>query len=121
MVGGAPVCTGVSLSISTNQLQHFVIRGRPGLVSLVTHGSIASGDGVDFVPSLWGRHPSPLTLAPPHPKTAWTGTLYMIAMYDRFLSNGEISAKLAAGPPNSLPATISSLSILEDATTTLYP
>ena len=47
--------------------------------------------------------------------------MYMIAMFDRFLSNADVTANRDFGPPNSLPVTLSSLSIPEDETTTLYP
>lgn len=74
-----------------------------------------------FSPSLWARHAAPLTIANPHATTGWTGTMYMVAMYDRYLSDAEIAANQDFGPPNSLPTTLPSLSIPEDSTTTLYP
>lgn len=123
LVSGNPTCLSLSVSITTNTLRHFVVRGRDGLLSVVAHGSTAtiSDSNVVFSPSLWARHPAPLTIANPHPTSGWTGTMYMAAMYDRYFENAEITSNRDFGPPNSLPVTTPSLSIPEDETVTLFP
>lgn len=117
------ICRSLSLTIAANTLRHFVIRVQTGVVSVVSHEASTSFpyDEIRFSPTLWNRNPAPLTIANPHPTSGWTGTMHMIAMYDRFLSNAEIAANRDFGPPNSLPTPTPTLSIPEDSTTTLYP
>lgn len=45
----------------------------------------------------------------------------MIAMFDRYLSDGEVAVNRNFGPPNSLPITLSTLALPEDETSVLYP
>lgn len=48
--------------------------------------------------------------------------MYMVAMYDRYISDAEIAANRIFGPPNSFPySNITNLVITEDASTTLFP
>lgn len=122
-IGGSPQCQSVSISIEPDSLCHFVVRMRPGSISLVSHlNSFSVTDpSVQFSTSNWLQKPSKFAIATPHTSSGWTGTMYMVAMYNRYLSNAEIAANRILGPPNSLPVTTPSLSIPEDETTTLYP
>lgn len=122
-VGGTPTCVARSISIAANTLRHLVVRAHDGTLSIVSQENTvaAVGPTLVFSPSLWARHPAPLTIANPHTTTGWTGSLFMVAMYDRYLSDTEISSNYATGPPNSFPTPTPTLSIPEDETTTLYP
>lgn len=122
-VNGVPTCVARSISITANTVRHLVVRAHDGTLSIVSHGNTVSAVGANlaFSPALWVRHPAPLTVANPHATTGWTGTMHMIAMYDRYISDSEISSNLNYGPPNSLPTTTNAIVALEDATTTLYP
>lgn len=122
-VNGVPTCRSLRLSIVVNSLRHLVVRCRNGFLSMVSHGSSTSNSdpSIQFSSDLWDRHPSPLVIANPHPSAGWTGTLYMIAMYDRFMPNTEIASNFEIGPPNSLPITLDAFAVLEDGTATLYP
>jgi hypothetical protein len=123
LVNGAPTCLSLSVYISANTLRHVVFRGRNGVISLVSHTASAttvSGNPM-FSPALWARHPAPLTIASSHVATGWIGTLYMIAMYNRYLSDAEIAANRVFGPPNSVPhAATAALALNEDLSTTLF-
>ena len=118
---GVPTCLSSTIAIPTNTLRHLVIRARTGELSVVSHGSFTGVAGSPtFSPSLWARHSAPLTIANPHVTTGWTGTLYMVAMYDRYLSDTEIAANRIFGPPNSFSyGNVTTLGIAEDARTTL--
>jgi len=98
-------CVYGTIVISTDDLRHLVIRVRDGLLSIVSHGSFTTVSGPEpmLSPSAWARNPAPLQIATPQAVDGWTGSLYMIAMYDRFLSNEEIAANRGFGPPNSVP------------------
>jgi len=97
-----PTCRDLSVSIYTDTLQHLVVRGQPGSLSMRSESNIHSTDW-HFDPLLWARHAAPLLLMTPHSANAWTGSLHMIAMYNRYLSDAEITAHRNLGPPNSLP------------------
>jgi hypothetical protein len=121
LANGAPVCMSIPFSITPNTLKHLVFRARGGVVSVVSHGGvtqIVSGNPT-FSPLLWARHYAPLTIASPHVTTGWTGSMYMIAMYDRYLSNEEIAANRAFGPPNSFPYGTGAVLVDEDTPVTL--
>lgn len=123
-VDGVPTCRSLSTAITLNTLRHLIVRVRDGSLAFSVHGStqVDPSSDLSFNSALWARHTAPLTLANPHPTTGWTGSVYMIAMYDRFLSGTEIAANRDIGPPNSVPVIASpTLSIPEDETTTLYP
>lgn len=48
--------------------------------------------------------------------------MYMVAMYDRYLSTTEIADNRVFGPPNSVPyGNVTALTVEEDARTTLFP
>lgn len=122
---GDPLCTmGLALPITVNSLTHIVARGRNGWIDLRerTTTSYFNPSGTSFDPRHWARHHAPLTLASPHATNGWTGSIFMVAMHDRYLSNTEVAANRDFGPPNSLSITLtSSIPITEDTTTTLYP
>jgi hypothetical protein len=119
--GGVPRCVSASLAISRDELRHFVVRVRSGVLSVVSHGGFATiaGPNPMFSPSLWARHPAPLTIASPHATTGWTGTVYMVAMYDRYLSDEEIAANRVLGPPNSVPYGAGAVEVDEDVSVAL--
>lgn len=121
---GVPTCWSLTLSITANALRHFVFRVKSGVFSLISHSGSATTilNDISFSGATWLRSPAPLTLASPHATTGWIGGIYMIAMYDRFLSTDEIQDNYAFGPPNSLPTcAASALAVLEDGTSTLFP
>lgn len=124
MVSGEPTCVTSTIVITPNTLRHFVARARNGVLSLVSHGSFTtiSGSNPTFSPSLWARHAAPLTIASPHATNGWIGTMYMIAMYDRYLSSIEIAANRVFGPPNSYPfGNMMALAAAEDDLVTIFP
>lgn len=122
---GGPYCSeNIAIPVTLNTLTHLVARGRDGVIDMrsMTATSYFNPSGTTFNPSYWARHHAPLTLASPHATNGWTGSIFMISMYDRYLSNTEVEAKRLSGPPNSLAVTLtSSIPITEDTTTTLYP
>lgn len=120
---GLPYCTSVGVSIQVLTLRHLVARSRNGVVQIYSQGASQSDPNVqEFDPSLWARHPAPLTIASPHADVGWTGTMYMVAMYDRFLSTTEIIANQGFGPPNSFPeVSTTAATVLEDSSVDLYP
>jgi hypothetical protein len=116
-VGGTPTCVSVSIGISTNTLVHIVVRARAGELSIFSHGSdtIVSTPNPTLSPTLWTRRYTPLVLSSPHVTNGWTGSLYMLAMYDRFLADDEIEENRSLGPPNSVPwASATALAASED-------
>jgi hypothetical protein len=121
MVDDVPACVTTSLAITPNTLRHFVARFHSGELSVVSHGNDAFNGANDptFSASLWANHSAPLTLANPHEATGWTGTIYMVAMYNRYLSNGEIAANRGFGPPNSFPYGAGAVEADEDTPATL--
>lgn len=119
-----PTCITVGFVTVGNALRHLVLRGRPGDVSLASHGTIDSAfdPSIRFEAEHWARHPSPLTFAVPQPTDGWTGSVYMFAVYNRFLTNTEVETNRLLGPPNSLAvAATSSLAFTEDVSSVLYP
>jgi len=126
--GGAPTCLIAVVGISTNRLRHVVVRGTsapaagyPGVLSFVSHsGSSAILDptGIEFSTALWAKS-RPLVIANPHAARSWKGKIYMIAMYNRFLSLAEIAANREFGPPNSFPYGAGAVEVDEDAPATL--
>jgi hypothetical protein len=121
---GVPICVSNTIGLQENSLEHLIVRARDGTTSMVSKegSSTITLDGQVFSPALWSRHAAPLVIASPHVSNAWTGTLYMIAMYDRYLSNAEIAANRVFGPPNSVPhAATAALALNEDLSTTLFP
>lgn len=123
-INGVPTCQSISVAIETDTPRHLVVRARHGTLSIVTHiNSFSATDpSVRFSSSLWARNPAPLTIASPHPTSGWIGSMYLAAMYDRYLSNAEIATNRDLGPPNSLPTcATTTLTALEDGTSTLFP
>jgi len=121
-VGGIPTCVTTVVSITTIAPRHLVARGRNGRVSIRTHGSVDTISSISpvFTPSLWGRYSAPLTLANPHVENAWVGSLFMVAMYDRYLSDAEVAEKRDQGLPNSVPkAAVNAVNSGEDEEATL--
>jgi hypothetical protein len=120
LMDGTPTCVLNSFALPTNTLRHVVIRVGNGRFSMVSHDSSATiVEGIEFSPALWARHAAPLTIASPHPGLGWTGTMYMMAMYDRFLSSAEIAANRNFGPPNSVPYGAGAVEADEDVPTPL--
>lgn len=121
---GVPTCYEFSHGFTPGVLRHTVFRGRQGQVGVASQGSYddAQDPTVSFDVSLWARHYAPLSLIVPQRSEAWQGAIFMIAVYDRFLSDAEVSEKQVQGPPNSLSVTsCTALGISEDVTTILYP
>lgn len=118
-----PYCFTIGVTISANTMRHLVVRARDGLIQMISHGNTQSDPSVkSFSADLWARHPAPLTIGSPHVDTGWTGTMYMAAMYDRFLSATEIENHRIYGPPNSFPvASAMATTVLEDSLVSLYP
>lgn len=123
-VNGVPDCFEAGFVNVPDTLRHCVIRSRNNELSVVSHGAIGAVEdpSVSFNRELWMRHETHLTYAVPQPSNGWKGTMYMTAIYDRYLTSTEIEAKQNLGPPNSLPvASVSSLPVDEDVTEILYP
>jgi hypothetical protein len=118
-MNGEPTCVSNTFAVTSDTLRHLVIRGQAGILSVSTHGGTSNIFGVNFAPTLWARHPAPLVIASPHATMGWLGTMYMVAMYDRYLSNAEIAANLALGPPNSFPYGGGTLEVDEDVSAAL--
>jgi hypothetical protein len=121
-VDGVPTCVSATIGSVADTTRHLVARVRSGELSLRSHGSFTTITEVNpmFSSSVWAPRISPLSIATPHPDAGWRGVLYMVAMYDRFLSDEEIDANQALGPPNSLPwAPSAALALDEDTATTL--
>mgnify|MGYP001594127019 CR=1 FL=1 len=123
-IDGTPTCVNAAVSIAANTLRHLVVRVQPDYISMVSHGSvdISTIPGLVFAPSLWARHSAPLTIATPHVSNGWTGVIYMVALYNRYLSTTEIAANRVLGPPNSLPfANVTALVAAQRPGTVVYP
>lgn len=123
-INGVPSCVNLAIPIDANTMRHMVVRARPGSVSMVSHGAIDENfvSGTSFNPSLWGRVATYLTIASPHATSAWTGTVFLLAMYNRYLSDAEIAMNRVLGPPNSLPfCNATSFSVYEDNRTIIFP
>jgi hypothetical protein len=120
VVDGAPACVKGTTAFAY-PLRHLVVRVRDGVLSIIAHGggSAVLDSTMVFSQALWARHAAPLTIANPHVTTGWTGTMYMIAMYDRFLSNAELTANRVFGPPNSFPYGAGAVLADEDTPATL--
>lgn len=123
---GAPTCVHLGFVNVANSLRHVVFRGRPGEISLVSHGTIdrIPNPAISFNASHWARNPSHLTFALPQPMEGWIGTIFMTAIHNRYLSDAEVAQNRIYGPPNSLPvasAAASPIATTEDVTMTLYP
>ena len=121
---GEPECVSQSISMINNRLYHIAFRVQTDFLSIlvVKDGHSNAFGPITFSTDLWKRNPAPLTIATPNEMTGWTGSIYMIAMYNRFLPEAEYNANLDFGPPNSLPySTTSSLFPLEDSSLTIYP
>jgi hypothetical protein len=120
-VSGTPTCGSVAPTVVVDSLRHLVVRIRGNVLTAVSHGNTVTNTapGLSFDPAIWARHFAPLTLASPHVDRAWVGSLYMVAMYDRYLSNAEIAANLALGPPNSFPYGGGTLEVDEDVSAAL--
>jgi hypothetical protein len=118
---GVPTCFAGSISLAVDTVHHLVVRARPGVMALVSDDSFTtiSADDPTFDPEIWGRNTAPLTLALPHVATGWTGSLYMVAMYDRYLSDDEIAANRVLGPPNSVPYGAGAVEVDEDVSVPL--
>jgi hypothetical protein len=123
-VDGAPSC--LFLSVTNNPpvrdtLRHVVVRAYEGVFSMIVHTVLTlTGSGnVAFSPALWARNFAPLTIASPNATTGWTGSLRMIAMYDRYLSEDEVALNRVLGPPNSFPYGGGALDLDEDVAATL--
>lgn len=121
-----PTCLELGFGNTPFILRHATFRGRPQLVDLLSQGDsdIAPDPTIGFNPTFWTRTPAHLTFAIPHPTDGWTGSIYMFAVYNRYLSTAEINANYIYGPPNSLPVATTAntpLVITEDVTMTLYP
>lgn len=122
--GESPACFELSFTNTPNALRHMVIRAREGETSVATHGGVSQVvDGqIAFLPSLWARHVAPLTIAVPPPSSGWQGSVYLIAIFDRYLTNDNVATNQALGPPNSLPVTLTpSIPLTEDLAASLYP
>jgi hypothetical protein len=104
-VNGGAQCVTIGVPVILDTLRHIVVRARDGIVSMRSHGSniMVESPVLRIDPALWARHPSPLTIASPHAESGWTGTMYMVAFYNRYLSNAEIDLNMILGPPNSFP------------------
>lgn len=127
-IDGIPTCRTLTIANTANVIRHLVIRANVqegvGVVSMVSHSNsvAASNANYRFEVANWTRHAAPLTIASPHPSAGWAGTVYMIGMFDRYLSDAEIAANLNYGPPNSVPAcAASALTVLEDGSLSMYP
>jgi hypothetical protein len=116
VINDAPECESVSIAVVANNLHHIVVRARNGRLAIVSHGNqfTVTATNPTFLPEVWGRNPSRLVLASPHPTTGWTGTIYMVAMYNRYLSNEEVAANRVLGPPNSVPYGAGAVEVDED-------
>lgn len=120
-VNGVPGCFEESFVAMNNVLRHCVLRVRSGEVSLVSHGGIdvTNAPGIELDATLWKRH---LTFATPQPNEGWLGSVFMFAVFDRYMSTEEVAANREFGPPNSLAvATTSSLAVTEDVAVSLFP
>jgi hypothetical protein len=121
LVDGVPTCQHLTVSVSTNVPQLITLRMRDGLLMMLRNYAGASGgayDGYSFSPPLW-QYTTPLNIATPTSSNGWTGTIYMIAMYDRFLSNAEVNAHWQYGPPNSFPYGAGAVEVDEDVSVPL--
>jgi hypothetical protein len=112
-VNGIPTCVTLSHLVPPDVMHHLVIRMKNGTLSMDANNVIARyttqyafppvpPDTIAFLPSLWARNPAPLVVANPHETKGWRGTMHMIAMYDRFLPDDEVTANRNRGLPNSL-------------------
>jgi hypothetical protein len=121
VVGGVPTCHYGEIALPTDTLRHLVIRAYDGIFDITSHGSYAdrSVGSPIFSPQTWARLYTPLAIATPHASNGWPGTIYMIAMYDRALSDEEIAANRGFGPPNSFPYGGGALEVDEDVGVTL--
>lgn len=127
LVDGVPTCRSVTVAQQSNVLLNVVIRARYGEMQMV---AINPSDGLNsqsdsdppitVASSLWP--PAQLTIASPHPGVGWSGTMYMVAMLDRYISAPDIVSNHALGPPNSFPvASAMATTVLEDSSVELYP
>lgn len=123
-LNGVPTCQSVQLIVTSNVPVHLLVRAKDGVIEMLSSTGIAERalTGLAVNSSLWARHYAPLTVASPHATNSWTGTVYMTAIFDRYISTVEFATNRELGPPNSLPvASVSVLGITEDLTSTLYP
>lgn len=123
---GEPSCVEIGIGTFPDAVRHATFRAHQGEFSVISHGSTdqTADPGLSFNASFWARQPTHLQLAIPHPTDAWTGTMYMLAIFDRYISNAEAAQNRIYGPPNSLPVATASdapIATTEDVTTTLYP
>lgn len=121
---GSPSCVEVSFGQTPGTLRHSVFRGREGEVGVQTHDAYDRilDPIVAFNPLYWARHFSHLTLATPQPTQSWKGTIFMIAIYDRYLGDAEVGANRSFGLPNSWAvASTSALAVTEDVALSLFP
>lgn len=123
-VNGNPSCFEIGVGAVPNSVRHVVLRGGVGTTNVISHGTFddASDPSISFSPGLWSRNVAHLTFAVPQRQEGWTGSIYMFAVYNRYLSNAEVTKNQNLGPPNSLAvAATTALTITEDVTATLYP
>lgn len=122
MIADVPTCISTAFSIEVGIPRHVVVRVRHGVISVVSHNRHAESfnDDLRFAPSLWSDGAF-FSIASPHFSNGWTGSIFLAAMYNRFLSDSEIGANEISGLPNSLPTTLSAISISEDTIAVLYP
>ena len=125
---GVPTCALLLFQILPNNLVHIVVRAKNGEMDMTSYAVLGGQNSYSFLdettfdPSLWARHHAPLYVATPHSSGAWTGTVYMIAMFDRYISDVEITNNDVFGPPNSHAyGTVSALATPESEPITLYP
>jgi hypothetical protein len=107
---GVPTCRSLAVPTDLESMRHLVIRMRNNTFSIWTRAPGRTGafttngaqTNLHFAPSLWARNPAPLVIGNPHEARGWRGTMHMIAMYDRHMSDEEIEENVAIGLPNSL-------------------
>jgi hypothetical protein len=116
-----PVCKFFWVPVVANAVSYIYIRSNGVAANGFSYGIAgASADG-PLSATVWRRSdPKYLTVATSHNSGGWTGHVHMIAMHNRYLSNAEVNANYAIGPPNSFPrAATAALATSEDTAAAL--
>jgi len=121
---GVPYCHGVGLVVDPDTPWHHLVvgirnapPGTPGIIDIRSHlaSTAVFPSGISLNSSHWDAPAGSLVVGEPRTPRTWTGSLYWIAMYNRYLSDTEVATKRLQGPPNSFPYGVGGVTATEDA------